>query len=138
MIDVIEGGSLWRHYKGKPYLVLGTFPTELHGPFYEDQKVEVYHALRHAPHAWFSTSTQCPSWGCPRFAVARYTGEEREIAKDELLVLYVGLYDNPRGNTACLRPLSEWEEKIDARGWPHYKGEPAPRYVRTKPEGRQA
>jgi len=58
------------------------------------------------------------------FGVADYTGEHGDVfpsahhpktegfPEGEKLVVYIGLYDNPRGNRLCTRPVREWVAKL--------------------------
>lgn len=54
--------------------------------------------------------------------IADYTGENtghgrndpRGFPEGELLVVYIGLYDNPHGNRVCTRPVSEWSQNLIA------------------------
>jgi hypothetical protein len=96
---------------------------QVSGGIYQHYKGNFYHAL----------------------TLADYTGE-RKLHKDglasgfpegEKLVVYLGCYNNPHGNRACTRPLTEWGEPVETT--PEQRtilgGDPRqilrPRYVRV-------
>lgn len=102
----------FRHYKkGDLYLVL--FLAEVEGSHYmkendlltcyvddPEKGVRTMPIVRGVPGTLFD---------------ACYTGEPQDISDGEKLVVYVGLYDNPRGNRPCARPLEEWTGKVQVK-----------------------
>lgn len=110
-------GSVWRHYKGNKYFVLGVAAMTCDRDMKEGTKFALWVTYDQKKLGDFVTCILCePEQNYEGHGVflghADYTGSKTRGSADEPLIVYIGLYDNPKGNRLCMRPLSEWDEMV--------------------------
>lgn len=101
----------FRHYKGNLYLALhlATFDRPAGLFLREGDNLGVF--TRNGSELRVTALDLCSTMPLIHTRVV-YTGTERRIENEESLVIYIGLYDNPKGNRVCARPQSEWSEMV--------------------------
>jgi hypothetical protein len=103
-MSVTKAGEVYRHYKGNLYLVLHVADYTGENPMEQESK---------------------PTWSDKNVPVGFFEGTR--------LIVYVGLYNNPKGNRPCVRSEAEWNERVQwectAQDVNRAKGEHGPRYI---------
>lgn len=112
MSDVlgIEPGTVWRHYKGGRYLVLGVAEPTARLPSADELRLGI---ARHSETGedWCVYVAVRSTRGrrCPR--IMAVPKDRVDVAK-EPLVVYVPLYEVP-GRPMAVRPLTMWRERVE-------------------------
>lgn len=127
----VKAGEVYKHYKNRKYLVLGVaFPSGTSDFIAEGEAFAIWvsYDLLRGTRLVATPVALYDGQGVTKLIDADYTGRSGDV-RGILLVAYVGLYDNPKGNRVCLRPIDEWSEVVGLGA----DGAPAKRFERIKP-----